>query len=317
MKIVISSGHSTKCQGASDILNEVAEATKVVDRVAELLAIAGVQVEVFHDTVSDDQSENLNRIVDFHNGETRDLDISVHFNCYDGTASGTECLYVSQEDLAAEVAAGIAHAGGFKNRGPKKRTDLFFLNNTEEPAILIEVCFVDSAVDADLYDRNFDEICESIAEVVSGVDIPDTVQPEPEPAPPAGGFSVTGKASTFGGPLDQGMSRTEGLAFITSINQAPHLFLPYQPAGTTGLARRLNPCTHYVACRWDYTKTPKPVLLDKVAVVRALKTGISLKAFPADWGPNESTGRVADLSPTLMDDLGIKTDDDVVVTFPV
>jgi N-acetylmuramoyl-L-alanine amidase len=318
MKIVISSGHSTKCQGASDILNEVAEATRVVDRVAALLAIAGVSVEVFHDTVSDDQSENLNRIVDFHNGETRDLDISVHFNCYDGTASGTECLYVTQKDLAAEMSAGIAHTGGFKNRGPKYRDDLFFLNNTEEPAILIEVCFVDSTVDADLYERNFDEICESIAEVVSGVEIPDTVPPEPEPAPPSGVlFSVTGKVSSFGGPDDSGVSRTEGLAFITSIEQAPQLFLPYQPSGTTGLARRLNPYIHYVACRWDYAKTPKPTLTRSMALVRSPKTGVSMKAFPADWGPNETTGRVADISPGLMDDLGIKTDDEVIVTFPV
>jgi N-acetylmuramoyl-L-alanine amidase len=316
MKIVISSGHSTKCQGASDILNEVTEATKVVDRVAELLAIAGVHVEVFHDTVSDDQSENLNRIVDFHNGETRDLDISVHFNCYDGTASGTECLYVTQKDLAAEVSALIAYVAGFKNRGAKHRDDLFFLNNTDEPAILIEVCFVDSALDADLYERNFDEICEAIAEVVSGVDIPDTVPPVPEPPVP-GSFSVIGKASTFGGPDDTGVSPTEGLAFIFSVVQAPQLFLPLQPEGTSGLARRLNPYIHYVACRWNYSSTPKDMLAKGVALVRAIKTGISLKAFPADWGPHESTGRVADLSPCLMDDLGITTDDEVEVIFPV
>ena len=36
---------------------------------------------------------------------------------------------------------------GFINRGAKKRTDLFFLNNTEMPAILMEVCFVDSEAD--------------------------------------------------------------------------------------------------------------------------------------------------------------------------
>ena len=172
---------------------------------------------------------------------------------------------------------------------------------------------MDSTADADLYERNFTEICEAIAEAVSGMNIPDIVPPEPPPEEEAL-FSVTGKASYFGGPNDDGVSRTEGLAFITSIEQAPHLFLPYQPAGTTGLARRLNPCVHYVACRWDYSRTPKPMLLKRVAVVRALGTGIALKAFPADWGPNESTERVADLSPCLMDDLGISTDDEVEVT---
>ena len=37
-------------------------------------------------------------------------------------------------------------------------------------------------------------------------------------------------------------------------------------------------------------------------------------ALPADWGPNEKTGRVADLSPGLMEALGIDTDDEVEVS---
>jgi hypothetical protein len=41
-----------------------------------------------------------------------------------------------------------------------------------------------------------------------------------------------------------------------------------------------------------------------------------LTAFPADWGPHESTGRVADLSPSLMADLGLLTDDEVEVIYP-
>ena len=97
---------------------------------------------------------------------------------------------------------------------------------------------------------------------------------------------------------------------------APHLFLPYQPKGSTGLARRLNPNVHYLACRWDYDHTPKETLLDNVALVRAVKTGIALRAYPADWGPNEKTGRVADLSPGLMMDLGIETDDTVEIIYP-
>jgi hypothetical protein len=58
------------------------------------------------------------------------------------------------------------------------------------------------------------------------------------------------------------------------------------------------------------------MLLSEKALVRAVRTGIELTAFPADWGPNENTGRIADISPGLMDDLGITTDDEVEVTFP-
>ena len=142
---------------------------------------------------------------------------------------------------------------------------------------------------------------------------------EVEAPPPASEslFEAAGNCSTFGGPEDEGVSPDEDLAFIHEIAEAPHLFLPYQPSGTSGLARRLNPYVHYVACRWDYSVTSKDMLKGgEVALVRAPDTGIALTAFPADWGPNENTGRVADLSPGLMQDLGIGTDDVVEVVFP-
>jgi N-acetylmuramoyl-L-alanine amidase len=312
-RIVISSGHGLYVRGASGILDEVDEARLVVEAVADDLRERGVEVETFHDDVSRSQNENLNRIVDYHNAQTRDLDVSVHFNAYEQVSKpmGTEVLYVTQGELAGEVAAAIAAEGGLINRGSKKRTDLFFLNETAGPAILIEVCFVDSEADAELYRENFDAICDAIADVLGGEDEGEIIPP-PDDIP----LQVTGSASYFGGPDDTGVSPSEGLAFISDIDQAPQLFLPYQPEGTTGLARRLNPYVHYVACRWDYDVTPKSALLDDVALVRSLKTGIALKAFPADWGPNENTGRVADLSPGLMDDLGIETDDEVEVIFP-
>lgn len=129
-------------------------------------------------------------------------------------------------------------------------------------------------------------------------------------------LSLQGKCSWFGGPDDTGVKPDEGLGFLFKLDTAPHLFLPYQPKGTTGLARRLNPYIHYVACRWDYKETPKEILLSRFALIRATKTNIALKAFPADWGPHKDTGRVADLSPGLLRDLGIDTDDEVTVTFP-
>ena len=130
-------------------------------------------------------------------------------------------------------------------------------------------------------------------------------------------MQVRGKVSWFGGPDDEGVAPDEGLAFIYEIDDAPHLFLDYQPEGTTGLARRLNPEALYVACRWDYDETPRDMLLENMALVYAPKTGKARQAFPADWGPHHSTDRVADISPGLMDALGIATDDEVEVLFPL
>jgi hypothetical protein len=309
MKIIISSGHGKYIRGASGILDEVDEARKVVERTADELRRRNVATHTYHDDVSTTQNENLQRIVDFHNAQTRDLDVSVHFNAYVETEKpmGTECLYVTQAKLAGQISAAIADCG-FIDRGGKKRTDLFFLNNTEMPAILIEVCFVDSAADADMYGSQFGEICDAIAGVLGG--------DEEMLPPPDASLDLTGPVSWFGGPDDDGVSPNEGLAFISDIDQKPELFLPYQPEHTTGLARRLNPNIHYIACRWDYDKTPKAMLLETIALVRNPRTGVALKAFPADWGPHEDTGRVADISPGLMDDLDLATDDEVEVTFP-
>ena len=308
-RVVVSSGHGKYVRGACGILDEVDEARLIVECLAIALQKRGIDVVVFHDDVSKSQNENLNRIVDFHNSQARDLDISVHFNAYEQVSKpmGTECLYLTQFELAEQISEAIAGVG-FIDRGAKKRTDLFFLNETAAPSILIEVCFVDSEADASVYYKQFDAICECIADVL---DVDNELTPVPEAL-----FRAVGPCSYFGGPDDTGVSESEGLAFIDSVDDASQLFLPHQPEGTTGLARRLNPYIHYVACRWDYDKTPKASLLESVALVRSTKTGLSLTAFPADWGPHEKTGRIADLSPGLMDDLGLETDDEVEVIFP-
>ena len=127
---------------------------------------------------------------------------------------------------------------------------------------------------------------------------------------------LRGKVSWFGGPNDMGVSPDEGLAFIYDVEDAPHLFLASQPAGTTGLARRLDPARPYIACRWNYDEVSKTELLQTVALVRATKTGKAFIAYPADWGPHQDTNRLADISPGLMEMLGIQTDDEVEVIFP-
>ena len=131
-------------------------------------------------------------------------------------------------------------------------------------------------------------------------------------------FRVEGKMSTFGGPKDTGMSADEGLALFTPADlQDPkysYLFLPTPPPGTTGLGRRLNPDKYYFACRWNYNDTPREFLKRALARVENPSNGRAADARPVDWGPNISTGRVADLSPGLAAALGLQTDDVVRIT---
>ena len=129
----------------------------------------------------------------------------------------------------------------------------------------------------------------------------------------------TGKCSHFGGPDDEGVDPDEGLAFLYEVDDAPELFLDEQPDGTTGLARRLDPETYYIAMWWDYDDYTKDMLAsgDLMAVVYSPASELGCLARPADWGPAEETDRIADISPGLMEALGLETDDEVEIIFPV
>jgi N-acetylmuramoyl-L-alanine amidase len=175
--VAISVGHGLHIRGAKGPtpwgLDEVNEACKVTDAVAAAIRRRkGWQAITFFDQVSDNQDDNLMVITDFHNAvkPAEHLNVMVHFNAYDETTGpmGVEVCYVTQHDLAVRVSGAIATAGDFTDRGAKYRDGLYVLNNTEAPAILLEVCFVDSKADADNYRRYFEAITEAIAEAITG-----------------------------------------------------------------------------------------------------------------------------------------------------
>lgn len=172
MKYTISSGHGKYVSGASCYINEVEEARKVVDKVSEILKELNESPNIYHDNTSKDKTTNVNTIVKYHNSTNRDKDISIHFNACNKTDNpvGVEVLYYTDgnKELASNISKAISNASGLKNRGAKQRTNLGFLKNTNKGAVLIEVCFVDSKKDVELYKDNFEKICIAIAETLSG-----------------------------------------------------------------------------------------------------------------------------------------------------
>ena len=131
---------------------------------------------------------------------------------------------------------------------------------------------------------------------------------------------LNGRMSTFGGPDDDGMTKTEDLALVEKQSQADDypgdFFVSESAARASGWGRRLNPAKFYIACRWDYSLTPKAFLRTAQVTVQDPTNGRSAQARVVDWGPNENTGRVADLSPGLARFLEIRTDDIVTVIVP-
>lgn len=165
--LTISAGHFGKGTGAVGFLDEGSEVISVVNALQAYFRTSSVKAQFIIDGSSKNQAHNLRFLVSAHNKTQRALDVSIHFNASSDTREagiGTEVLYVNPklEGFAATMSATIATAGGFIDRGAKYRTNLALLNGTVKPAIIIEICFVNSKTDTANYLKNKANIIEAI-----------------------------------------------------------------------------------------------------------------------------------------------------------
>ena len=163
MKINVHAGHTKqrgKAPGASGKknggFNESVHNRTVKHYLIKYLREAGHTV---YDCTAEGYSTNNNlyRIVEKCNKHKVDLDISLHFNAYNGQAHGVETEIYSEGSRAKKYARAVtnmlSNKAGFINRGVKAMPYLYVLNHTNSPAMLIEICFCDSEEDYDLYKK--------------------------------------------------------------------------------------------------------------------------------------------------------------------
>lgn len=129
-------------------------------------------------------------------------------------------------------------------------------------------------------------------------------------------YFLRGKMSTFGGEGDTGMSSDEGLALIQDEHVSDLAEYFVDPDGSAK-GHNLDPKKFFIATRWSYGVTSKKFLRENKVSVSNPLTGVELEAQPVDWGPAKWTDRVADLSEGLAEALGLKTDDECVVSVPM
>lgn len=163
-KINISAGHNPEgmvASGAVGLIDESNENRRVVKYIKKYMGRFGIKV---YDCTCNDgksQSDVLKKIVEKCNKHKVDYDISIHFNSGadddkgDGKSTGVEVLLYDKSNeklnkVAENVCKSISKLG-FRNRGVKVNPDLYFLNATKAPAMLIECCFVDDYDDVKLY----------------------------------------------------------------------------------------------------------------------------------------------------------------------
>ena len=167
MKVLVVPGHTLNGVGSGAIgyINESKENRELSNIVVKYLKLAGHTVDYFE---INEGKDYLQKQVAKANSKDYDLVIQIHFNAYKNTTDemGTEVLYLSDSGKVWAEKINAKLSTVFKNRGIKKRTDLYWLNNTKSIACLIEVCFVDSKADTDKYLANKDKVGKLIAEAI-------------------------------------------------------------------------------------------------------------------------------------------------------
>ncbi len=178
-KVTVHAGHNPSGKiacGASDWLDESTEARWITRRVIKLLKKNGIKAVNCTVNNGASQSDILHKICAKCNAVAdAGLHISIHLNSGrndkkgDGRTGGTEVLLTRNVDDKGDIAKRICNQMaklGFANRGVKTRTDLYFLNHTKAPAILIETCFADDKDDYMLYTSNRNAAAEAIVKAV-------------------------------------------------------------------------------------------------------------------------------------------------------
>ena len=165
MKILLSAGHGGTDSGSigADNGKEKDRTLNLTNKVANYLRNAGHSVTVNTEKTSSGAWR-------FKNRSGYDFALSIHFNAFNGTATGTECWYKGTQKKAGDLSSKVANVLGIKNRGAKATTTLYMMNIGFDN--LIEVCFHDNKSDLDKYNAKIDEVAKAIADVINGSSTP-------------------------------------------------------------------------------------------------------------------------------------------------
>ncbi|RFM19882.1 N-acetylmuramoyl-L-alanine amidase [Clostridium botulinum] len=130
----------------SNLTREVG--TKVISK---LQALGHTVIKCYKDSCSS-LNDSLSYRTNTANNNNVDLYVSIHFNCYNGSAYGTEVFtYGGKELPQARAVLNNICALGYTNRGLKDGSGLYVLKHTKAKAMLIECCFCDNAGDINRY----------------------------------------------------------------------------------------------------------------------------------------------------------------------
>lgn len=164
-RIILDAGHGGFDSGAVyKGRKEKDDSLRLALEVGDRLVQNGLQVAYTRTT---DVYRNANDRIHIANSSDGDLFISLHRNAspYPNTYRGVETQIFNSGDQKEAYANNINKAlseVGFRNLGINLRKDLGILKHTDMPALLIEVGFIHSNCDNDIFDDYFEEVAAAI-----------------------------------------------------------------------------------------------------------------------------------------------------------
>jgi N-acetylmuramoyl-L-alanine amidase len=168
MKIAVNNGHglytagkrTPPFPGSNKVIKEWEFNHPTALKLADILKADGHEVLLISNTPEDTP---LDVRVNKANSWRADLYVSIHYNAYQGVwgdHGGFETLYqtnsVNGKRIAQLVQDELAKVLKWRNRGIKPRSDLFELNRTLMPAVIVEAGFMDNLQEASaMLDPNY------------------------------------------------------------------------------------------------------------------------------------------------------------------
>ena len=171
MKIGIDLGHGCNYDGgAVGIIKEEEIINTVGNKVINKLRTLGHNVIECRPSTASSTSNSLNKRCATANNNNVELFVSIHANAGGGVGTEIYTYNAKQHSYAVNVLNNICSLG-FRNRGIKSGNNLAVINGTSMEAMLIEICFVDTQSDVDLYRNNIENIADAIVKGLVGTTI--------------------------------------------------------------------------------------------------------------------------------------------------
>ncbi len=167
IKIMIDAGHGGYDNGASyQGRLEKEDALNLALEVGRILSSQGYDVEY---TRTDDVYDSPVQKARKGNASGADFFVSIHRNSSPNANqyNGVETLIYDGSGIKADMAANInkqLEEVGYRNAGVEVRPNLAVLRRTNMPAVLVEAGFINSDTDNQLFDANFNETAQAIAD---------------------------------------------------------------------------------------------------------------------------------------------------------